>query len=67
MVAEVLEGTLEARIFHFLLEKYPVTTKGLERELKGEARAPRPRPRGGGVSARLLVRLGDSGFESLSP
>jgi len=34
MVVEVLEGTLEARIIHLLLEMYPATTKDLERELK---------------------------------
>ena len=34
MVIEVLEGTLESRIIHLLLEMYPATTKDLERELK---------------------------------
>ena len=37
MVVEVLDGTLEARIIHLLLEMYPATTKDLERELKVKA------------------------------
>ena len=34
MVVEVLEGTLESRIIHLLLEMYPASTRDLERELK---------------------------------
>ena len=33
-VLEILEGTLESRIIHVLLEMYPATTRDLERELK---------------------------------
>ena len=34
MVVEVLEGSLESRIIHVLLEMYPVTVVDLRRELK---------------------------------
>ena len=34
MVVEVLEGSLESRVIHLLLEMYPVTAADLGRELK---------------------------------
>ncbi len=34
MVVEILEGTLESRVLHLLLEMYPATKRDLERELK---------------------------------
>jgi DNA-binding transcriptional ArsR family regulator len=33
MVIQVVEGTVESRILHLLLEMYPVTVRDLEREL----------------------------------
>jgi len=57
MVVEVLEGTLEARIIHLLLEMYPATTKDLERELKVK----------GTLLDRALKAMASRGLVELEP
>ncbi len=57
MVVEVLEGTLESRVIHLLLEMYPATVADIKRELK-------VRP---GLLERTLKALATRGIVELDP
>jgi len=54
---ELLEGTLEARIVHLLLEMYPVTVEDLRRELRARA----------DLLARTLTTMEKRGLVELEP
>ena len=57
MVLQVIEGTLESRIIHLLLEMYPTTVHDLEREMKVKP----------SLLARTLKGMATRGIVELEP